>query len=248
MYEKAVIARNYVSKTEFEKMNTKGCAGKGRGKLSECRVKVSENYIRQQRGKAGHIKALMDINFERNRSCFTTLTFSEEPADIDAVYRAFALFRRRLGKKYNALRYVAVIERGDLQRWHIHIILNMICNADNTANIIACWNKGVDVDVRNVFDVQGLAVYMTKDFGRYEEKLYARKRYLVSKGLEQPVEINNWGDRELYNQTIACSGRFPGTVKKVIQNKYAGKVVYSTYKCDTGVFGDYITAEVKGLI
>ncbi len=252
MYEKAVIARSYVSKTAFERMNTRGREkgagkGRGRGKLSECQNKVAENYIRQQRGKARRLKGLMDVNFVNDKASFVTLTFSEEPTSIEAVFHDFTLFRRRLNKKYDDLRYIAVVERGLMKRWHIHVILNLIYNPDNEANIVDSWNKGIDIDVRNVFDVIGLACYMTKDFGRFEEGLYGKKRYLVSKGLEQPIEINNWDNAEIYHRMMIYDDRLSKMPKKVVQNERAGRVEYSSYNCETHVFGECVTAKKKVL-
>lgn len=138
-----------------------------------------------------HLAQLIEENFSSNDTWIHP-TFRDDalPENDDAFKRIFRNFIRRLKRAYKAsgaeLKYIAVLERSDTGRYHIHMIVNQVLTP---AALRDLWNMGrVGVDPLEFGEhgLQGLAEYMTK------YRLITR-RYLFSRNLRQPQRMERDG-------------------------------------------------------
>jgi hypothetical protein len=106
---KAVITRNITEIYTYEHLNI----GKGGNDVREGEgVNHDDNYKKRQRQRRNAIRQLACANFDRNDK-FVTLTFRDGlPYDIRNVQecnKAFKQFIQRLKRRYEGLKYIAVI-------------------------------------------------------------------------------------------------------------------------------------------
>jgi len=133
------------------------------------------------RMRLGH---LIEENFSA-RDVWIHPTFRDDalPADDEDFKRIFRNFIRRLGRAYKKagaeLRYIAILEKSERGRYHIHMIVNSVLPA---AVLRDLWGLGRLTENPLEFTeagLKGLADYMTK----YRT---ISRRYLRSRNLREP--------------------------------------------------------------
>lgn len=195
-YEKVVITNHVIEITRYEKLNTKG-GGKreGKGEYKE------QNYKQTQKNRRTSIRHLVTQNFFKSDK-FVTLTFRDSPGfdikDVKQCNEAFKAFIRRLKRLYPNLKYIAVIEfqdKNDRGAVHYHMICNLpYIEKDQLAQI---WGYGfIKINAIDKVDNLGAYVvkYMNKDID--DVRLQGLKAYNCSKGLQKPVELKSWSNRD----------------------------------------------------
>lgn len=155
-------------------------------------VEKIENRVRnlgQARKKVGR---LIECNKTAD-DVFLTLTFADNVQDLDRANYEFKKFRQRLeyklGKK---LKYVVIIEFQERGAVHYHTYIFGIGFVDWKL-YEKTWGHGW-IRVNHVDDSAGPAAYVTaymvKDMSG-DTRTMGRKCYFCSRGLKQPVEVDN---------------------------------------------------------
>ena len=187
----------------------------------------------------------MEINFENNRAIFVTVTFSQEPESVEAANCILKKFIRLLKKRYEKLIYIAVLEKGELGRFHYHLVFNIEYSAIATADIVEAWKWGLAIDVKNVYNLRGLGIYITKSFGNEDATVYGKRRFLHAKELQKEIVVKSWDDakavdnlkKQINNDNFFSSYNF-------IHDK-CGYVNVTTYMQDLNVYGECVYAKRK---
>ncbi|RMC97782.1 hypothetical protein D9O40_14220 [Clostridium autoethanogenum] len=251
MYKKLIVNRYGVKLMSMSKMNVK--SGKIRKKAlgTSSTEEKDERYYYNQRRKLMEAYNLITINFKENYSCFVTLTFADVEISVEEASKTFERFINNLRKTYDNFKYVATAEFQDRGVIHYHFVCNITDEIDASNSISYYWNHGI-IDVRNVYNIQGLAIYMTKKFtdqARSSNPLFGKRCYRTSQHLTKALVINSWKmlpeDFETIKNIITA-----GNAKKraFINNVRAGKIEYATYKLDLDsntIFGNYTLAKRK---
>jgi hypothetical protein len=182
---------------------------------------------------------------------FVTLTFREDIRDIEIANKMFSSFIRRLnyhvfGKfKASNLKYVAVLEFQDETRngvIHYHLIFFNL--PKGTLEIITqTWTHGF-VKVNKVDEIDNVKFYTSKTLSSKDSddtpktlsseggdaRLDGHKRYFVSRGLYQPIEIRD-EDKAKSILELIPKAYIP---KMDIFNGYQGSVKRACYTLDRG--------------
>jgi hypothetical protein len=130
----------------------------------------------------------------------------------------------------------------------------MVCNIPDPAealNTISCkWKHGT-VNVKETYDLDGLAGYMTKDFMASDPNdcLFGKKRYLCSQNLQGPKILRSWQDDctpdDLRDAEEKCL-QAQLERKHTIANEHCGKITYTTYHANNSkLFKDFVYAEKR---
>jgi hypothetical protein len=126
---------------------------------------------------------------------FITLTFADNISSIEEANNCFNIWRTRAKRLYPTLEYICVPEYQKRGAVHYHLVTNIPINSD----LIALQEgKANQYDVKywfygfsSVFEIKDINVvgymskYMTKDINN---RLFGRKRYFYSKGLNIPKQ------------------------------------------------------------
>jgi len=135
---------------------------------------------------AQRLNHLIEENFT-DRDVWIHPTFRNDtlPQNDEDFKRIFRNFVRRLGRAYKRagaeLKYIAILEKSDAGRYHIHMIVNSVLSA---AEIRDLWGLGWITENPLEFTeegLKGLADYLTK------YKLIVN-RYLRSRNLREPEQ------------------------------------------------------------
>lgn len=230
-FEKIVVTKGIVEVTRYEKLNTKG------GGLHEGDGRDAEhNYQQRQRQRRNAIRQLICMNFDSG-SKFVTLTFdNDRQHDIRDVQESNAYFKRfvqRVKRRHPGFRYVAVIEFQDTNgRGAVHY--HMICDIPyiRKAELAELWGGGY-VKINRIDRVDNVGAYvikyMTIDAG--DKRLMGENAYLHSRGLEKPVELTTWREKDhdewwsMHDALEKATPSYAGTY----ESEKAGRVEYRQY-------------------
>ena len=243
IYTKLKITKDTVEIRNYEHLNVTGRKkGKGVEKTDE---EKAYHYGWRQSEKAKKIQNLMQINFENDNAIFVTVTFTQEPETVKDANCILKKFVRLLKKVYNNLIYIAILEKGELGRFHYHVVFNIKYSKIATADIINAWKWGIAVDVKNVYNVRGLGVYITKSFGNEDETMYGKRRFLHAKELQKEIVVKSWDDaKTVDNMKKQLSADNYFSSYNFLHDK-CGYVNVTTYMQDLNVYGKYVYAKRK---
>ncbi|MFE3898753.1 MULTISPECIES: Rep protein [unclassified Priestia] len=149
--------------------------------------KVLESRARSNIRARNTIRRLALANFNNN-SKFITLTFGDHITDIEQANKYFKAFIRKMTRKQNGFKYLAVIEFTKIGRIHYH----MLCNMDymKAKDIETMWGQGF-IKINRITHVDNIGAYvvkyMTKDDA--DERLIGKKMYQRSRGMDEPKEL-----------------------------------------------------------
>ena len=244
-FRKSIISRTRVDVVEMEHMyigKNKNEKANGKKRIVTEREKDA-HYMRRQKAKAEDVKRLMEINFENFRSTFVTLTFSKQPADLKEANKCIRNFIRFLKKRYYDLRYLAVVESNDYGNFHYHLVLNVVYDTMLEKDIRKAWKHGIEVEIKEVYDIEGLAGYITKQFTKRDGVLYGKKRCLHSKELQDAIVVKSWdADIELQNYVKTELKEEVPVSYYFCKNENAGVVRYASYDKKIDFFDSYVVA------
>jgi len=250
LYTKISVNRHKVKVMSMEKMNV----GLGKKKKKSSNVtsdeERKENYSNKQKRSCDKVIDDININFKAYSSCFVTLTFVCA-IDIEEAKKRFANFLKNMRRTYINFKYVVTIEFQDRGTIHYHFICNIPDSLDATDSICNYWNGGINV--KEVYYVDGLAIYMTKEFINRDETspLFGKHCYMSSQYLDKPYIVTSWGmpQEEFKNmKSLLIKGNSKKRV--IINSEKAGVIEYNTYKrfvCTDSLLGDYVLAKRKGI-
>ena len=202
MYKKVIISGDIVELYEYEKLNVKGSEidYENRAKRGEGEQERSLQDYKQTSKKRGEtVRRLINANFDCNNSKFVTLTFAENEkldiTDVKSCNKEFKKFIQRLTRRYDDLKYVAVIEFQKRGAIHYH----MVCNLPymKKKELTEIWGLGF-VKINKIEHVDNVGAYVSKYMSKEaaDERLRGLKGYNYSKGLERSIELKSWVDGE----------------------------------------------------
>ena len=232
MYRKIVITQGIIEITEYEKLNVLAPGGykEGEGANRE------ENYKQTQRNRRNSIRQLICTNFDSG-SKFVTLTFDNDQAhdikDVKECNKEFKKYIQKMRWRYKDFKYVAVIEFQDKNhRGAVHY--HMVCNLPyiKKSELTEIWGNGhVKINAIDKVDNIGAYVikYMTTDLD--DKRLMGLKAYNSSKGLERPIEVKSWDNRDselLLDFESRTKNKTPSYFGEY-ESEYAGKITFKQF-------------------
>jgi hypothetical protein len=126
---------------------------------------------------------------------FITLTFAKNITSIDEANKQLNIWRTRAKKIFPNLQYICVPEYQKRGAVHYHLITNIPINSvlvtrqkgKKKQYDVKYWNSGFSsvFEIKNINIVTYMSKYMTKDINN---RLFGRKKYFYSKGLDIPKE------------------------------------------------------------
>lgn len=247
-FKKIVIGRYETEVMEMDHLNVRSKNMKAGGKEETKRVTTKEekeeHYFRRQVRKAKQLRQILKINFAENQSVFVTLTFSEQPETLKKGNNCFRKMIKALKSRYNNLLYLAVIECNQEGNFHYHVIFNISYNIQFEEDIRKFWKWGIEISVENVYAIDNLGQYITKQFWEKSNKLYGCKRYLASENLQRPETAASWNesDRELMSVFEKQIANMRPSYNYTLTNEYGGDILFSGYIGDSKIFDDYVIA------
>jgi len=189
MKEKVIISGDIIEILSYSKLNTTT------KDMTEVRngegVKRFENYAQRQQKRRDMIRRLSTMNFKCKYAKFITLTFKENITDIKVANKEFKKYVQRMRYRYGPFKYIAVIEFQDRGAIHYHMLSDLpYIHYDKLYEI---WDNG-NIHVRSVDHVDNLGAYLVKYMTKEndDERLQGENGYLISKGLERPIELKSW--------------------------------------------------------
>lgn len=229
-YEKYVVMKDIVEVWKYEKLNTKG-GGKreGEGHFREA------NYRQQMKKRRRTIRQLACTNFDAG-SKFVTLTFADgavsDYTDVKECNHYFKNFVLRLKRRYEDLKYLAVIEFQDKNgRGAVHY--HMLCNLPyvSAAELANIWGGGfIKINAIEKVDNVGAYIvkYMTEDIA--DTRLQGEKGYLFSRNLAKPMTIRSWKEppQVVRNMSENLRHEVP-TFSAKYSNEHTGEIEYKQY-------------------
>lgn len=238
---KAVISGNIVEFYEYEKPILKGYENKAPGRASGKATdeeKALNRLKTQQRAKKS-LRRLINANTGQYKdkhgnvytTKFLTLTYAENMQDLKTSNNQFMKFIKRLnyklyGKGKSKLKYVVAIEFQNRGAIHYHLVL-FNCPYIDVKVIGELWGNGF-IKLNKIDEVDNIGSYVTKYMGKAldEDKLQGQKCYFASRGLMQPIEIDDNEKVEqlettLHSENLVYSSTF--------ENEYTGNINYQQY-------------------
>lgn len=171
------------------------------------------------------VRRLILANFDNN-SKFVTLTFSENITEVKEANSYFDKFIKRLRRKHENFKYLAVLEFQKRGAVHYHMLSNL--PYIKSSELSEIWREGF-VKINRISHVDNVGAYvikyMTKDV--MDERLFNNKSYNCSKGLEKPVTLRGELAEEIIKMYISKND------KEVFANSYIsehlGQITYKEY-------------------
>lgn len=171
------------------------------------------------------VRRLILANFD-NDSKFVTLTFAENVGDVKEANKYFHKFIKRLKRKYDNFKYLAVIEFQKRGAVHYHMLSNL--PYIKSSELSEIWREGF-VKINRITHVDNVGAYvikyMTKDVT--DERLFNNKSYNCSQGLEKPLTLRGELAEEIIKMYLSEND------KEVFANHYEsehiGKISYKEY-------------------
>lgn len=133
------------------------------------------------------LRRLINANFDEG-SKFYTFTFADNVTDLDAANKEWDKFIKRMRRRFDGFKYVAVIEFQKRGAVHYHMIADL--PYIKTKEIAEIWGNGF-VKANRIKHVDNVGAYVIKYMSKdlQDERLVGRKAYQCSKGLDKPQEI-----------------------------------------------------------
>lgn len=167
---------------------------------------------------------------------FLTLTYKENITDIKEANYLHSKFIKRLnyhtyGTKKMQLKYLSVIEFQKRGAIHYHIIFFNLPFIHKT-EISEIWDQGF-ILIKKIDDKQNVAGYLTKYMskGNNDIRLDKKKRYMCSRKLLRPIEIN------VQEEALRLIEKIPEKyIKKTgsFETDYFGQVTVTEYDFGKG--------------
>jgi hypothetical protein len=185
------------------------------------------------------LRRVIDANYLRGRSKFVTLTFADNVTDVGLANDEFKKFMKRLnyrvfGRKCSDLEYTVVVEFQQRGAVHYHVVVYNLSYIENKelANI---WGEGF-VKVNRIDDIDNVGAYVSAYLGKGvgEERLFGKKVYRSSRGINKPVQVINEEADEL---ELRVWDSHKLIYKTTFDNEYVGWVDYKQYRGELGTSG-----------
>lgn len=199
IYEKITVAGNIITVRRYQSLNLNG-GGRVERPEGES-ADAAEYYKRSQKARRENVRNLCTTNFD-NSSKFLTLTFSDttefDIRDVVQCNRQFTLFIKRLKRRFDNLKYLAVIEFQDKNaRGAVHY--HLLCNLPyvRKSELAKLWGHGF-IKINAIDKVTNIGAYISKYMTENmdDTRLQGLKAYQHSRNLEQPVEVRSWRNED----------------------------------------------------
>ncbi len=164
---------------------------------------------------------------------FLTLTYNDlqnfDIKNIQESNKRFALFIRRLRRRYSILKYLAVIEFQDKKRKavHYHLIYNL--PFVHWSILKKLWSHG-DINIRRPNDMRHITFYIPKYFNKNinDIRFKGHRSFMYSKNLIKPKKIIGVAAQSL-GEKFALSSELRVVNKEEYQSDFHGKVTKILY-------------------
>lgn len=193
--KKIVISGKQIEVYEYEKDVIYGY--KDNRKMSRGRsVSASDENKEINRDKVLQ-RARRDLRRIINANCqkyskFVTLTFAENVDNLDYCNNEFKKFIKRVNYYYKIkLKYSAVIEFQNRGALHYHCIFYNLTQKIDVEKLSELWGNGF-IKINKIDNVDNVGAYICKYMTKTDDnRLFGRKMYFNSRGLEKPTEIKD---------------------------------------------------------
>lgn len=184
--KKAIVSGDVVEVISYEKGNYFGFESKANGKKKSDNKKRSDN-LNQTKKK---LRRLINANVTGN-DLFLTLTYKDNMCDVSQGKKDFKVFIKAMKRKGYDLKYVYVVEFQKRGAVHFHVIL-FGCGYIDSKFLSDVWKRGF-VKINRINDVDNAGAYVVKYMEKdlVDNRLVGKDLYGRSRGLKEPVEINN---------------------------------------------------------
>ena len=218
--KKAIKSGNIVEIISYENGNFYGYEGVACGKVKSSNSKRSDNINLAKK----NLRRLINANCTKN-DLFVTLTYSDNMQDIVQAKNDFKRFVKAMKRKGYSMKYVYVIEFQKRGAVHFHVIF-FDCGFIDNKFLAEVWGKGF-VRINRINDVDNAGSYVVKymDKDLVDDRLTGHDLYGRSRGLKEPIEINNpqevGGLLEELSDNLVYTNTF--------NNQYRGNCVYCQF-------------------
>lgn len=162
----------------------------------------------------GKLHRLIVGNFKDNGGIMLTLTVADDfPATPSDLYSYYSRFWRMLKHHFPLLEYLSVIEPHQSGRFHLHVLVKVQEGPVPTVDskLFRQWWAVGAVNIRQIYDVAGLAGYLTSKRKRrswYRAYAPGTRLWRSSKGISRPrqqrmsrKELETYAESNGYNFT-----------------------------------------------
>lgn len=214
-----------------------GFGPKEKTKKSKTKVKKIVEQKEQMSLRYSSVKRTREkitrlINSNKDFMTFVTLTFKENIIDLVMANDEFNKFVKRLKRKYNSIKYLAVPEFQKRGAVHYHMLLNVEYIENSVLTEI--WGNGF-VMINKIKHIRNVGLYVSKYIGKdlFDNRYFGMRKILYPRNLDRPKTMrfmpdvskivleNNSDSKELYSSSY--------------ESKYNGKVDYKLLKIDQNI-------------
>ena len=176
--------------------------------------------IRRTRTK---LRRLINANTGLNK--FITLTFAKNITDIKEAHGLFDHFIKRMVRRYENFKYLAVIEFQKRGAVHYHLLCNLPFVEHK--KIAQIWRQGM-ITINRVDRVKNLGAYFCKYLGKdmTDKRMFGKKKFFRSQTLNEPIKLTGYEARQWYAKFVA---HLEPNFKAQFKSEYLGKIDYSTF-------------------
>lgn len=168
---------------------------------------------------------------------FVTFTFKENVTELSMAHYQFMKFIKRLnyylGSKESILKYIVIVEFQKRGAIHYHCLFFNLPYIERVYDEMRrIWSHGF-INFQTVDNVKNLASYVTKYMtkGLGDERLFGRKRYFVSHGLNKEMSIRI---ERTINDVLRAIPHDIEPYRASWPSEYFGKVEYEKYDLGPG--------------
>jgi len=194
--------------------------------------------IKKNDNKAFQVEVMRDFSLRRTRSrivrlidsnpdlkVFITLTFADNITELKEANLVFNKFIKRLKRKTNNLKYIAVPEFQKRGAVHYHLLVNFEMRQQELSDL---WQQGF-VQINRVKHINHLGLYISKYISKnlFDIRYFGMRKILASKNLEQPIVITAL--KEIKEFICNAIGNIPPVFEKKYRSDWLGIIHYRLY-------------------
>jgi hypothetical protein len=234
---KVIISRHIIEVYEYDRVlfydekKDKPVKDEKREDRTEEKIIYSKHRTRQ------NVRRLILNNFD-NRDKFITLTFAENVTDVEVANKEFKKFVQRVKRQCENLKYIAVIEFQDRGAVHYHMICNIPVallpgrdDKEKERNFQGRYWKNGFVKIKDITGIDNVGAYLIKYLQKSLDDVEGvsvpenKKRYLCSKNLNKPIEVDSENMDDVLRQVRMMFPVFTNSY----MSEYNGLINYREY-------------------
>ena len=198
---------------------------------------ADHNYYNRMKQRRETIRELAYNNFDPEFSMMVTLTFADQDGkdftSLDEAHHQFKTFIQRMQTHFDNFEYIATFNRQNNQKWHYHLLTNLI-HTTKTRDIQKIWNNGIvhitKIIQKDLFDTS--VQYLISNMTSSANDTKGKHGYLASKNLERNIIIKSYKQEDF--------DKFQEVFEEIRKQPY--KTLYET-KNHLGIQGKNVNEE-----